>query len=214
MVGVGGVDAADQGIDEPFVDLVAEAAADERADRVVRVVAAGEQRLGGGSELAPERQQPGGRQPCDVGRHAEQDTLRDRVQPVVPDGCGRRGRRRQVELERAGEIGGVGHAGEEGVGALVDGRQPGERGRVQLAAEPLVGFAQLDRHALAVDERGEERRRRQPADPATDDEDALHVARMRSARAPITAGSSFIDGVRRNTRPTPSARRRASMSRS
>ena len=37
MVGVGGVDAADQGVDQPVVYLVAEAGAHEGADRVVGV---------------------------------------------------------------------------------------------------------------------------------------------------------------------------------
>ena len=39
----------------------------------------------------------------DVGRHAEQHAFGDRVQPVVPDGGGRSGRRGQVEAELAGQ---------------------------------------------------------------------------------------------------------------
>ena len=44
-VGVGGVDAADEGVDEALVDLVAEAGADQRADRITVRTGGRQQRL-------------------------------------------------------------------------------------------------------------------------------------------------------------------------
>ena len=147
-VGVGGVDAADEGVDEALVDLVAEPAAHERADRVVGVAAAGQQRLERGAQLAapPTAGRCVARR-SDVGRHAEQQ----------PSGIGCSPSNHTAAVAPVGDVSSsprptarasavaCGHAGEEGVGALVDGGQPGERRRAQLAAEAVVGLAHLDR---------------------------------------------------------------------
>ena len=216
-VGIGGVDAADEGVDEALVDLVAEPVTDEGADRVGGV-AARQQRFGGGAQLAADGQQAARRQAQEVGGHAQEQALGDRVQTPEPDGRGGGGRRGQLagEPDLGGEGGGVGHARQERVGALVDGGHAGERGCVQLAAESVVGFPDLDLDGAPRRCGGEGVGHRQPGDPAADDEDAVahRPATTRSARAPMTVGSAFIDAVRRNARPWSSARRRASMSRS
>ena len=97
-VGVGGVDAADEGVDEALVDLVAEPATHEGADRVGGI-AAREERLGGGAQLAADRQQAARRQAQEVGGHAEQQALGDRVETVEPDGGGGVRRRGQCAGE-------------------------------------------------------------------------------------------------------------------
>ena len=129
--------------------------------------------------------------------------------------------RRRRELAESGPLGqldGFGGAGEERVGSLVD-RQPRERRRSDLAAQPRVGLAHGD-----VDAAGDQRLRGgQPGDPAADHQHAPATARghqllasscARAARASITRGSSLTQAVRSNTRPRDSARWRASMSRS
>ena len=60
VVGVGCVDAADEGVDEAFVDLVAEASPDVGAEHVVGRRGARQERLARGPQLAAPRQQPGG----------------------------------------------------------------------------------------------------------------------------------------------------------
>jgi hypothetical protein len=109
------------------------------------------------------------------------------VQAVVPDGRRRRGRRRQLDAEAdgAGEGGGVGDAGEERVGPLVDGGEPGERRRAQLAAEAVVGFAQLDR--CDRQQSGQLVGDGEPGDPTADDEDPGHWCTVVSYDAPDEA---------------------------
>ena len=84
-VGVGRVDAADQRIDEPFVDLVAETLPHEATERVVGVTTR-EQRLDRGASLATPAEQRGRHERPDRGGHAEHDAARDRMQSVVPHG--------------------------------------------------------------------------------------------------------------------------------
>ncbi len=57
VIGVGRVDAADERIDESFVDLIAEPRSHVRADRVGLRIAAPTEHLGGGAQLAANRQQ-------------------------------------------------------------------------------------------------------------------------------------------------------------
>ena len=57
VVGVGGVDAADERVDQPLVDLVAEAARGSSAPIESSAIGAWQERLGGGAQLAPPRQQ-------------------------------------------------------------------------------------------------------------------------------------------------------------
>ena len=128
-VGVGGVDAADQCIDETLVDLVAEPHPDQRADRVRWVAGPWQQRFDGGAQLAGHAQQAARRQGGEVAGHAEQQAVGDAVQAAVPDEGARRRWRRELgaEADPLGQGGALGNPGEEGVGALVDGRAPGER---------------------------------------------------------------------------------------
>ena len=67
-VGVGGVDAADERVDEAFLHLVAEPGADEPPDRVVVDGRPGKERLERGAGLAPPGEQPGRGERSDVGR--------------------------------------------------------------------------------------------------------------------------------------------------
>ena len=90
-VGVGGIDAADERVDEAVVDLAAESLPDEGADRVA-VITAGENHVESGSSLAPPCEQVARGQPGDLSRHTEDDAVGDRVEPVEPDGGVRHGR--------------------------------------------------------------------------------------------------------------------------
>ena len=106
-----------------------------------------DQRLDGGAQLAPPREQPARRQPGDAGGHAEHEPVGERMQPAAGHHRGpRRGRRRErvTEPDPVGELGGVGNPGEERVRALVDAGQAGERRRLELAAEAIVRLRDLD----------------------------------------------------------------------
>ena len=82
----------DQGVDEAFVDLVAEAGADQPSDRIAGILAVWQQRLDGGPCLAARAEQPARRQGRRVPWDAEEQPVGDAVQPVVPDEGGRRHR--------------------------------------------------------------------------------------------------------------------------
>ena len=78
-VGVGGVDAADQRVHQQFLDLVSEPGADQRPHGTVGATA-GQQRLERGPCLASPAEQAARRQARRAGRHAEHETLGDRVE--------------------------------------------------------------------------------------------------------------------------------------
>ncbi len=222
VIGVGGVDAADQRIDQSIVDLVAEACPDQRTERVVGI-GARQQRLGGGPQLARPAQQRGGDERSHRGRNAEHDATGDRVHAVVPDhrrGVGRRGHVAARQPDLACKCNGVRDAGEIGVGPLVDVCQPAERRGGDHPAQPSIGLPQLDIEPVGVAQPGGSG---ETGDAATDDErpTIAHTCAIgsasswiRDANAAITAGSSLTHAVRAKARPCDSARWRASMSRS
>ncbi len=221
VVGVGGVDAADQGVDQPEVHLGAEAGPDEGPQRVGLQTGTWSERLGRCPQLAGPGQQarPGQRQ--HIGGHAEQQPLGDVVQAIPPHRrlAGRRRDEVVAEADLVGECGTPRDPGEECIGSLVDGPVAGELGGEELAAEPVVGLEHGDRQGrLGGDERESGR---QPGDATADDGDARRpLARAhrpaitRRARASMTSASSFTHAVRANEMPWRAARCAASMSRS
>ena len=113
------------------MDLVAEPGAHEGADRVAGVARRGSSGSSAARSLAPPRQQRGcaaSAQRCRPGTPSSRPSgigCRPSYQTAAVAAVGDVSS--VAEPDVAGERGGVGHAGEEGVGALVDGRQPGER---------------------------------------------------------------------------------------
>ena len=128
VVGVGGVDAAHQGVDEALVDLVAEPATDQPPDRVAGVGAGRQQWLDCRPQLAADADQPAPRQRADASRHPQHHSVGQVVETVVPHEGARRCRGSELfaETDPLGEGGAVGDSGEEGIGALVDCRATGE----------------------------------------------------------------------------------------
>ncbi len=201
------------------MDLVAEASADERAHRVVGVGRPRQQRFDRGAQRAADAEQPAAGEGDDVAGHAEQQAVRQPPQRAVPDRCVSRHRRgeRRSETDALRQRRRLWHPREEGIGAFVDGGSPGERRRAQLAADAVAALAQLD--DVGTGRRGEPFGDGETGDAAADDDDpaghvAVAAAMTRRARAAITPGSSFTTAVRRKISPRPSARWRASMSRS
>ena len=128
-VGVGRVDAADERIDEPFVDLVAEPLPHEAAERVVGV-ATGQQRLDRGAEPCPRQltqrrssRTAGSQRACRARCRRGSGAARR----ATPRPSRRWATSMSVMPDRGGQLDGVGHAGQVGVGALVDVIEPGER---------------------------------------------------------------------------------------
>ena len=223
-VGVGGVDAADERIDEPFLHLVAEPGADEPPDRVGVDRRPGEERFERGAGLAPPGEQPGRGERSEMPGHAEQEAVGDPVQRVVPDrGVHRLGRHQLVgEADLRRQLRRVRDPGEEGVGTAVDHVQPGEGRPADPAAGPLGRLEHRDVERCGA---GELPRRGEPGDPAADHGDPAVLHRLavidwpatsitRSASAAITSGSALMLAVRSKARPARSARCAASMSRS
>ena len=195
------VDAAEQRVDEPVGHLVAEARPHQPAHRVVPVPRDRPQRVlrvEGGAPGPGEQVGDGGR----VGGHTHDGAPRHGVgRPARADR--RRGRRRVDDLVGQTELGqargGLGAAGEEGLGADVDAHAV-EVDRGELAAEHAGRLQDGDRRR--VPEEGPQAvRRGEPADPAADDDHARRPARGRVRRAhrsvPVTGPAGRAPGRRR-----------------
>ena len=183
-VGVGGVDAADQRIDEPVLHLVAEADADQAADAVADRRAPWQQGLEGRPQLALDREQAARREAPHVTGHAQGKTFGDRMETVEPHGgLGVRGRRELVgQTDVSRQLHGLRDAGEERVGSFVDRRQAAEGSGAELAAEPIVGLPDDDLDVLWVGLAGQVHGGGQPRDPASDDDDAAAAASLHRDR--------------------------------
>ena len=149
LVGVAGVDTRQQRGHQLFVDLVAQAASHEVADREVAValgVAGGlvGRRLGGvdvgggpGHALGADDARRG--QGVHVGGHAQHQPTGEAAQLAAGPHQRRAlggGGEHPGDAELLAELAGLGHPGEEGVGAAVD-RSSGERRGEDLAAHPV-----------------------------------------------------------------------------
>ena len=143
-----------------------------------------------GAQLAGPRQQPGAGQSQQVGGHAEQQPLGDVVQAVPPH-CGvgpLRGDEVCGEADLGGQRRRPRHPGEERVGALVDGGEPGERRRADLPAEAVAGLAHRHprpgpaRRSVRTPRRGRRcrRRRRRRGARSRPDVPPPHPARPRA----------------------------------
>ena len=217
-VGVAGVDAADERVDEALEHLVAEPVAGRTrpSGRRVDAVARAGRRLERGPHLArattaarPWRARRG--RPARRAR-ARRDGVqrrRDQTSAVPVRGATSSSPRPsspgELDARRARGRGTRRRPRRRG--------QAGERRRADLAAQPVVGLEHGD--VGAVRRSGELVRRGQPGDAAADDGDprpsrssiSRSPARPASASAPITAGSSLTHAVRAKARP--SARRAA-----
>jgi hypothetical protein len=111
------------------VHLVAEAGTDEGADGVRLDRRARPQYLGGGSELAPPREQPCAGELAEFGGKPEHEALGDAVHAVPPHRGGAAGGGHELvaEPELACPLRRPRDAGEERVGTLVDRVEAGER---------------------------------------------------------------------------------------
>ncbi len=172
-VDAAGVDAAEQRVGEAVDDLVAEAGAQQPAQRDVaaRLPVQRPPRLGGHGG------QPGGRQqpvePGGAGRDAEQGAGGQR--PGAARGPDGRGRRRRVhqhvgQAQLGEQRGHLGPAGEERLGADVEGH-PGEVDGVQHAADAVALLEHVDAGGRA-EQRAQPVCRGEPGDPGADDRDA------------------------------------------
>ena len=128
VVGVAGVDAADQRADQAVEHLVAEPGPDGQAQGVALVagrVPAGQQGLDGGPGLAPPREQAGAGHGRQAGRCAEHQARWQPVElPSRPDerGQARRGHQIVRQAELAGQLDRRRGPGQEHVGAALDAR--------------------------------------------------------------------------------------------
>jgi hypothetical protein len=217
VVGVAGVDAADERVDQALGHLVAEAAPHQGADGDValgRVEGDGE--VLGRSGQALRGHDARGGQLVEVGGDAEHLRLGQQPQRApAPHVSPSRGGGHQVAVDAEGpaELDALGHAGQERVGGLVEGAAV-ERGRAQLAAR---GSGVDDDDRGPAD--GQLAGGHEPGDPGADDDrvdahDGEASARTRSASARRTVGSSLSTRVRAKASPACSARRAASTSRS
>ena len=197
------------------MDLVAEPGPDERADRVGVDAVRGEQRLEAGAQLARATTAAGWPASLsEVGRHAEQQALGDRVQPVAPHERRAAGRRRQRVAEadaRAASAVRVGHAG---AGTRRRPRRPRAARRTAWCGSCRRGGRRPRTRVDDVARRsaGQRVRGGQPGDAAADDDDApvtsLGDGRRRGRRARRSrAGSSLTQAVRSKARPRSAARR-------
>ena len=176
-----GVHASQQRLHQPVDDLVAEPGRDQRADRQVTVERCrGESRLLAHPREPVLRQDPGGGQAVEVGRHAE-DRARQRSQRTAgPDPRGSRGRVHDGQPQLARQVDALGPAGQHRLGPDVDAHSR-DVGAAELAAE---GRARLEEDDVVVG--AEQVRRRQPGDPASHDHDPAHArtVTIRSPREP------------------------------
>jgi len=97
-VGVGGVDAAHQGVDETFVHLPAESTADEGADGVT-VRHARQDRFDARAQLAERAEESRHRERAHLRGHPHENVARDLVQAVVPHVRARAGGRGECRTE-------------------------------------------------------------------------------------------------------------------
>ncbi len=181
-VGVAGVDAADEGVDDALEHLVAEARADQLADRAVALGPVTGQfagRVGRVVEVAAGdldglgRHQAAGGELVEVGGHAEDVGLGQAPQgaPHPEVGGGLVGADQLVEqAQLLAEVDRPRHAGEEGVRAQLDG-QAGEGLRLDLAAEAV---ARLEQDDLGLGVLGQLVGGGEAGDAAADDDDAAH----------------------------------------
>ena len=176
-----GVHPAQERLDQPVHDLVAEPAGDQVADR--EVLAHRQPGLLGLDPRQPLRRQDAGLTELgQVERHAHQ-RARQRPQPAAgPDPRGLDGRVHRLQPELAGQVDALGPPVEHRLGADVD-EHAADLGPAQLAAGLGSGLEHGDLVAAQSQEVG----RGQPRDPAPDDHDSHPVSLSDATRRPRTA---------------------------
>jgi len=227
LVAVAGVDAAEQGVDQPLEDLSPEPPAHERADRLVAL-----QPLPGKDEVHPRAHHAGrgedarAQQVAGTGGQPRQEPCRQRAQRAARPherGALAGGDEVLAETELAAQLDRAGRAAEQRIRADVE-RRACERHGPDPPARALRRVE--DRDLRRVVGMGERPRGREPGDAGADDDDAgAHRAAASRAPSPawasatpasmrVNVGSAFGERVRANARPSSSATPRASMSRS
>ena len=203
LVGVAGVDPAEQRCDQHLEDLVAAAAPHQGADGVVATVVP---RLGVEVVLLarPDKafvgQDPRRGHRVEVGGHAEHQPLGEAPQLAAGPQVGRaggRGGEAVVEAEPVAQLDGGRHPGEEGVGSLVEAVAGEGRGE-ELAAGALARLDEGHLHARLL---GQVERRGQAGDAtAQDDHRAGGPRPAAGGRAGSVLGAGRRSGGRRGGR--------------
>ena len=169
--GVAGVHPAEQRLDEPVDELVAQAGGDQVAhghvvgDGGVGLVARAGQSLGA--------EHPADGQLVEVERHAHERARHRPQRATGPDGGARRGRVDEVGPERGGEGDPLGATREHRLRTHVDG-EAGDLRAAKLAAEHRGALQ--EQHVAPG--RGEVARRDQSGDSPTDDHHVAHVTSL------------------------------------
>ena len=219
MVGVGGVDAADQRVDEPLVDLVAEPGPDEPPDRVVvdrraRAAAARSPRATCRATTAASSWPAGRGAPADRAAGPRGSGAGRRTRPPRRPAPATRGRRPGRRRGRGSSASGTRARNASAPASTWS--TPANGGAVDPSADTV---GRLEHRDVAVRRRGDLEGGGEPGDPATDDgdapasrSDAIAVTERcgrcvdrrrstRSASAAMTAGSSLTLAVRSKARP-------------
>ncbi len=217
---VGGVDPADQRLDQAFQHLAAEPPLDERGEALVAVVPlAGEHQVQEHPELAAPRQDRRRQdRPEPAGGH-QHEPLRHRHEPPLPDheraAVLRIGPDQLVgQPELAAEVDPPRLVGDERVGAPLQGEAVVAIGP-DRAPDAVAGLEDdhLDRTAEALGARGDPVGRRQPREAAADDHHPVRARRVLGQGNPprLTPGGTtpFSAAPRRPPgRPPTTGRRR------
>lgn len=174
-VGVGGVDAADQRVDEPFVHFVAESCPNVWADRVGIGRRAWQERLEGGPRLTAPRDQSRTSERERIAGHSQHQACGDVVQLVMPHRrTNRLGVREVVAQANLGsECHGIGNTRQESVRSAIDVFEAREWGGLAASADAVGALENLDLVECASSELlGKFECCRRSGDTAANDRDA------------------------------------------